>query len=125
MNIIVVTNDGINISSPFSSKYHYKLFEIDRKELDLNSNKISELINKTEDFSRMIGETELFEILNSDKKKTVLITNNLSPHIFKQLRDSGVEIYITFKKSVNEALYQYYSDWFVNDSLYAKKHELN
>lgn len=120
MNIIVVTNDGEKLSSPYSNNYLYKLIELDRKQLKLNTRNISELVNKSEEDSRLISETKVFELLHSDKKKNVFITNNLSPHLLKRLQNLGVETYITFKKSVNEALYQYYSDCFIDNSLYSK-----
>jgi hypothetical protein len=120
MNIIVVTDDGMKLSSPYSNNNMYKLIELDRKQLNINTRNISELVDKSEEDSSLISETKLIEVLNSDKKKNVFITNNLSPHILKRLQNLGVETYITFKKSLNEALYQYYSDWFKDDCLYSR-----
>lgn len=125
MNIIVVTNDGINISSPYSKKYNYKLFELDRKRFDINSIKISELVSTTEQIGRLINDVEFNEILNSNTKKTIFVSNNLSPHLLKLLRRSGVETYITFKKSINKALHQYYSDLFINHHLTNKDYKMN
>ncbi len=120
MNIIVVTNDGINISSLYSSKYHYLLFKLDWKDLNFKSNKISDLVNKTKQVGRFIKETKLNELLTSNHKKNVFITKNLSTYSLKNLRNSGIETYITFKKSVNEALNQYYSGLLMREKFCAK-----
>jgi hypothetical protein len=118
MNIIVVTNDGVNLSSPFSNEHYYKLFEINRKDLNTNSNRISELVKKTNHNSRSINDTQMDKILTSDKKKTVFITKNLSQQAINRFRKSNVETYITFKKSIDEALFQYYADMWKNVQLY-------
>ncbi len=125
MNIIIVTNDGVKLSSPYSNNRLYKLIELDRKQLNLNTCNISELVNESEADSRLISEAKLIELLHSGKKKNVFITNNLSLHFLKRLQNLGVETYITFKKSLNEALYQYYSDYFMDDYLYARNQEVN
>lgn len=69
MNIIVVTNDGEKLSSPYSNNYLYKLIELDRKQFNISTRNISELVNQSEKASRLIGETKLMELFNSDEKK--------------------------------------------------------
>lgn len=118
MNILVVTNDGVNITSPLSNKFHYLMFELDTKEVNLQSQTISELVSKTKQIGLLKKDTNIQKILNSINKKPVYISHTSSPQILKRLQDEGVEMYFTFKKSIKEALCQYYSDRFINDSLY-------
>lgn len=118
MNIIVVTNDGVNLSSPFFDEHFYKLFEINRKRLNTSSNKISDIVRKTNQNSRLISNTQMEKILTADDKRAVFITRNLSRHIQELFRQSNVETYITFKKRIDEALFQFFTDMWMNDQLY-------
>lgn len=124
MNIIVATDDGTNISYAHQGKNNYLLFKLDKKKLDIRSNKISELVKRTEQVGCLMNNTNLNLLFTFDHKKNVFITKNLSSELSKQLRESGVETYITFKKSISEALYQYYLDWFIIDCLYARNPEI-
>lgn len=110
MKIAVESNDGVNIASPFNLLKNFMVFEVEGK---------SNPINLRDSGVQLNHENQLNHIKNICKSKNMVreledcstvISHSLNRPLLNKLRKSEVDIYITFKSRVDEALNQYLKD---------------
>lgn len=110
MKVAVETIDGTNVAAPFSLIKNFMVFEVsgkrkskNQKEFDLkyhnkNDLKLVKNISHTNNIKKEIGDC------------STIISHGLSKPLINNLRKSGVDVYITFRKRIDEAVEQYLKD---------------
>ncbi len=105
MKIAVDSNDGINIAPSYNSFHNYMVFEFNEKTKLINHEdklKLVKSIDRTENIERELHDC------------SAVISHCLNKPLFNYLRRSGVDVYITFKDKVDDALDQYFKDEFIH-----------
>lgn len=110
MKIAVETTDGVKLDSPFSLLQNFIVYEVDDK-------------NKPKDFSfassktsnkrqiRVIGRiSDAQNMFKEIGDCSTVISHSLDRKMLNTLKRSGVEVYITFKNKIEDAIGQYLRD---------------
>ena len=115
MKIAVESNDGVKLASPYHPQKNFMVFEIDEK---------SDLINLSTSRSQLNHKNQLKHLRNISKTENIVselsdcstvISHCLNRPLINNLRRSGVDVYITFKGKVDDALNQYFKDEFIHE----------
>jgi predicted Fe-Mo cluster-binding NifX family protein len=110
MKIAVESNDGINVASPFNLLKNFMVFEVDEKSNPININ-TSEIKNNQVirlKLVRSIAETK--NMLRELSDCSTVISHCLNRPLLNTLRSSGVDVYITFRNRIEDAVGQYFKD---------------
>ena len=110
MKIAIESNDGVNISSPYNLIPNFMVYEVDEKNVQINSKTSVILMN---------NKSRLRPIKNISKTKNMvrdlgdcstIISHGFCRPLLNNLRRSGVDVYITFQNRIDQALNQYLKD---------------
>ncbi len=112
MKIAVDSNDGINIASPFNLLRNFMVFEVDGKSESLNPSIQSKNKNQLKHI-RNISKTANIE--SELTGCSTVISHCLNRPLLNNLRRSGVDVFITYKDRIDDALNQYLKDKSIHD----------
>jgi len=115
MKIAVESDDGINIASHFNLLKNFMVFEVDCKG-DLINLRVPESTRDRKKRLKLVRRiSESKNIMNELSKCSTVISHCLNRPFVNNLRKSGVDVYITFKDKVDDALNQYFKDEFIHN----------
>lgn len=115
MKIAVDSNDGINIASPFNLFQNFMVFEFNEKSESVNQVKsvIKHDRQKRLKLIKSISNTK--NILRELDDCRTIISHNLNRPMLNRLQKAGIEVYITFKNRIEDAVGQYLRDKMIHE----------
>ena len=117
MKIAVDSNDGINLTSPRELKHNYFILEMDEKSVQSNFYTTRELHNKTHKLGQVQNINELLNIIDDSGRDVTLISRSVGRKTLDKVKKSGGNVYITFKKKIDEAISQYLKEKMMHEFL--------
>ena len=115
MKIAVESNDGINIASPFNLLKNFMVFEVDGKSDPKDISISGTQLNHKNQMKHIRNISKTENIVSELSDCSTVISHCLNRPLINNLRRSGVDVYITFKDKVDDALNQYFKDEFIHE----------
>ncbi len=103
MKIAVESNDGVTIKSPFIRSKGYLVFNVDQSSITGYEYREAE-----EDAAKKIQSNPLLEDCGA------IISRGMDRTNFKMLKEKGIDVFITFKTSAQDALKVYLKESLIN-----------
>ncbi len=117
MKILFNSNDGIHLTSPSDMSHNYYLLEMDGDSTKSTFIPRKIIHTKAQKMESVRDLSELLNIIDETEKEVTLISRNIDRSTIKRLKKSGVNVYITFKKNIDDAAKQYFKDRMIHELL--------
>lgn len=115
MKIAVESTDGKYLASPFKSSKNYMVFEVTEKDDHTNPKYSGSKMYFDENIKLVNNVSNSQNIINILSECSTVISHGLNRPILNKLKSIGVDIYITFKNRIDDAIEQYLKDKFLHD----------
>ena len=110
MKIAVESNDGVNISSPYNLLPNFMVYEVDEKNVQINSKTSVTLMNNKSRLQLIKNISKTKNMVRDLGDCSTIISHGFCRPLLKNLSRSGVDVYITFQNRIDQALNQYLKD---------------
>jgi predicted Fe-Mo cluster-binding NifX family protein len=107
MKIAIETNDGVNISSPYNLLKNFMVYEVDEKNVQINSKTSVILINDKSRLQPIKNINKTKDMIRDLCDCSTIISHGLNKPLLNNLRKSGVDVFITFQNTIDDALNHY------------------
>jgi predicted Fe-Mo cluster-binding NifX family protein len=116
MKIAIESNDGINIASPFNLLKNFIIFEVDEENKSLKPDTICKPANLKSRLRLVRNIAESRNIMRELSDCSTVISHNLSRPLLNKLQSSGVDVFITFRNRIDDAVRQYFKDKLIHEN---------
>jgi len=116
MKIAIESNDGVNIASPFNLFKNFMIFEVDEENKLLKSDTSGVPTNIKNRIKLVRNIAESKNILRELSDCSTVISHNLSRPLLNRLQSSGVDVFITFRNRIDDAVGQYLRDKLLHEN---------
>jgi predicted Fe-Mo cluster-binding NifX family protein len=115
VKIAVESDDGVKLSLPYHLQRNFMVFEIDEKSDPISIGTSSSQLNHKNQLKHLRNISRMENIVSELSDCSTVISHFLNRPLVNNLRKSGVDVYITFKDKVDDALNQYFKDEFIHN----------
>lgn len=116
MKIAIESNDGVNIASPFNLFKSFMIFEFDEESKLLKSGTPGVPANLRSRLKLVRNIAESKNIIGELSDCSTVISHNLSRPLLNRLQSSGVDVFITFRNRIDDAVGQYLRDKLIHEN---------
>lgn len=116
MKIAIESNDGVNIASPYNLLKSFMIFEVDDENKTLKPDTICESAKLKSRLRLVQSIAESKNIMRELSDCSTVISHNLSRPLLNRLQSSGVDVFITFRNRIDDAVGQYLRDKFIHEN---------
>jgi predicted Fe-Mo cluster-binding NifX family protein len=117
MKIAIESNDGINIASPFNLLKSFMIFEVDEENKTLEPDTLRESVKLKSRLRLVQNINESKNIIRELSDCSTVISHNLSRPLLNRLQSSGVDVFITFRNRIDDAVGQYLRDKLIHQNM--------
>jgi predicted Fe-Mo cluster-binding NifX family protein len=110
MKIAVDSNDGINVASPFNLLKNFMVFEVDEQSDPINVKIYNITGSKKNSLKPIRNVSESKNMIRELSDCSTVISHCLDRPLLNNLQSSGVDVYITFRNRIDDAVGQYLND---------------
>lgn len=106
MKIAIESNDGATIKSPFTDTTGYLIFDVDENSIgNVTYCEVNKSVSRSKE--RLIVNGTLSQC-------STIITRGMDKKYREQLKNKGIDIFVTFNTSAKSALYSYLKERRIN-----------
>jgi predicted Fe-Mo cluster-binding NifX family protein len=116
MKIAIESHDGVNIASPFNLFKSFMIFEFDEESKLLKSDTPCASANLRSRMKLVRNIAESKNIIRELSDCSTVISHNLSRPLLNRLQNLGVDVFITFRNRIDDAVGQYLRDKLIHEN---------
>lgn len=115
MRIAIETNDGVHLSLQHNVHKNFQIYEVPENSLLKNLGKEKSLIKEINDSTISNRHIKDDNFVNELTKCSTVISHGMNRSLLKVLKKSEVDVFISFRDKIDEALNHYLKDRIIHD----------